>query len=224
VNVVPDMKLTWLGHSCVRLSGTKIVIVDPFIGDGKEFTYDCDIIAVTHGHSDHMGETVRLKKKTVAINEIAKYLASKGIPAEGMNIGGTIEVDGVQFTMTQAVHSSWLEEGGIGCNGGAAAGFIITMDGKKVYHAGDTALFSDLALIGDLYKPDVVLLPIGGRFTMGPDEAMIAAEYIGASLVIPIHYNTWPKISQDPARFKFAIERTTDMKVAVLLPGETIDL
>lgn len=224
MNVVPEMKLTWLGHSCVRLSGTKIVIVDPFIGDGKKLSGDCDIVAVTHGHGDHMGETVRLKKTTVAINEIAKYLVSKGIPAEGMNIGGTIVVEGVQFTMTQAVHSSWLEEGGIGCNGGAAAGFVITMDGKKVYHAGDTALFSDLKLIGDLYKPDVALLPIGGRFTMGPDEAMMAAQYIGAPLIIPIHYNTWPKISQDPVRFKFAIERTTDMKVAVLSAGETIDL
>ena len=98
------------------------------------------------------------------------------------------------------------------------------MDGKKIYHAGDTALFSDMKLIGDLYRPDVALLPIGGRFTMGPDEAMMAAQYIGAPLVIPIHYNTWPKISQDPATFKFAIERTTDMKVAVLKPGETIEL
>ncbi len=218
------MKLTWFGHSCVRLSGTKIVMVDPFIGEGKEITGDCDIIAVTHGHGDHMGDTVRLKKTTVAINEIAKYLETKGVPAEGMNIGGTIEVEGVRFTMTQAVHSSWLEEGGIGCNGGAAAGYVITMDGKSVYHAGDTALFSDMKLIGDLYRPDVALLPIGGRFTMGPDEAMMAAQYIGAPLVIPIHYNTWPKISQDPAKFKFAIERTTDMKVAVLQPGETIEL
>jgi L-ascorbate metabolism protein UlaG (beta-lactamase superfamily) len=218
------MKLTWFGHSCVRLSGTKIVILDPFIGEGKEVPGDCDIIAVTHGHGDHMGDTVRLKKTTVAINDIAKYLGTKGVPAEGMNIGGKIEVGGVRFTMTQAVHSSWLEEGGIGCNGGAAAGYVITMDDKSVYHAGDTALFSDMKLIGDLYRPDVALLPIGGRFTMGPDEAMMAAQFVGAPLVIPIHYNTWPKISQDPARFKFAIERTTDMKVAVLQPGETIEL
>ncbi len=218
------MKLTWFGHSCVRLSGTKDVIVDPFVGDGVEVTFDCDIIAVTHGHRDHMGHTVRLKKKTVAINEIAKYLAVKGIPVEGMNIGGTIDLDGVRFTMTPAVHSSWLEEGGIGCNGGAAAGYVITMDKKKVYHAGDTALFSDMKLIGDLYKPNVALLPIGGRFTMGPDEAMMAAQYIGAPLVIPVHYNTWPVIAQDPSQFKFAIERTTDMKVAVLSPGETIEI
>jgi L-ascorbate metabolism protein UlaG (beta-lactamase superfamily) len=198
--------------------------VDPFIGDGKILHVDCDIVAVTHGHSDHMGETVRLKKMTVAINEIAKYLVLKGIPAEGMNIGGSIEVEGVRFTMTPAVHSSWLEEGGIGCNGGAAAGFVITMDGKKIYHAGDTALFSDMKLIGDVYKPDIALLPIGGRFTMGPEEAMMAAQFIGAPLVIPIHYNTWPKISQDPGMFKFAIERTTDMEVAILSPGEAIDL
>lgn len=223
-NVVPVMKLTWLGHSCVRLSGTKCIIIDPFTGEGKTVGDDCDIVAITHGHSDHMGETVKLRKKTVCINEIAKYLLNLGIPAEGMNIGGTINVEGVVFTMTQAVHSSWLDEGVMGCNGGAAAGYVITLDGTRVYHAGDTALFSDMKLIGEIYCPDVALLPIGGRFTMGPDEAMMAAQFIGAPLVIPVHYNTWPKITQDPGKFKSAIERTTDMKVAVPEPGEPIDL
>jgi L-ascorbate metabolism protein UlaG (beta-lactamase superfamily) len=218
------MRLTWLGHSCIKLSGTRKIIIDPFIGDGIEIPRDCDILAVTHGHADHMGATVSLNKPTVAINEIAKYLHTKGIPAEGMNIGGTIEIDGIRFTMTQAVHSSWLEEGGIGCNGGAAAGYVITMDGKVVYHAGDTALFSDMKLIGDLYNPDVAILPIGGRFTMGPGEAMMAAPFIGSPLVIPVHYDTWPKIAQDPSSFKFAIERTTDIKVAVLRPGESIGI
>jgi L-ascorbate metabolism protein UlaG (beta-lactamase superfamily) len=95
------------------------------------------------------------------------------------------------------------------------------MEGKQIYHAGDTALFSDMKLIGELCHPDIALLPIGGRFTMGPDEAMIAARYIGAPLVIPIHYNTWPVIRQDPKQFRTALERTTDIKVRILSPGET---
>ena len=183
-----------------------------------------DIVAVTHGHADHMGVAVDLKLPTVAINEVAKYLKSKGIPAEGMNIGGTITVEGVAFHMVQAVHSSWIEEAGIGCNGGGAAGFVIGMEGKRVYHAGDTALFSDMKLIGELCHPDVALLPIGGRFTMGPEEAMIAAQYIGAPLVIPIHYDTWPVIRQDPGLFRAALQRTTDIRVNILAPGESLTI
>jgi len=141
-----------------------------------------------------------------------------------MNIGGTIVLDGVSFTMTPALHSGWIEEAGIAAGGGAAAGFVIRMDGTAVYHAGDTGLFSDMKLIGELYRPDVALLPIGGRYTMGPEEAMMAAQFIGAKTIIPIHYNTWKKIEQDPVPFKTAIERTTDMKVRILRPGETMEI
>jgi L-ascorbate metabolism protein UlaG (beta-lactamase superfamily) len=216
------MQLTWLGHSCVLLTGSKKVLIDPFIEGGSVRGTNPDIVAVTHGHDDHMGETVALNRKTVAITEIAKYLKTKGVPVESMNIGGTIIVDGVSFTMTAAMHSSFLEEAGVGFSAGAAAGFVIGMDGVKVYHAGDTALFSDMKLIGELYHPDIALLPIGGRYTMGIAEAMIAANYIGAKTVIPIHYNTWEKITADPIPFKKAIERTTDIKVHVLKPGESI--
>jgi L-ascorbate metabolism protein UlaG (beta-lactamase superfamily) len=217
------MELTFLGHSCVLLKGERSVLVDPFIPEGTLPT-DPDIIAVTHGHADHLGKTTRLKKPTIAINELAKYLKSKGVPAEGMNYGGTLTMDNVLFRMVLAIHSSWIEEAGIGCNGGGSAGFLIGIDGLQVYHAGDTALFSDMKLIGELYHPDVALLPIGGRYTMGPEEAMIAARYIGAPLVIPIHYNTWPVITQDPGRFRSALERTTDIRVKVLDPGSSIDL
>ena len=216
------MRLTWLGHACFSLEGSRTVLIDPFIPGGS-LPVEPDIVAVTHAHADHLGMTVQLKKKTVAINEVAKYLASKGIPAEPMNIGGSITVDGVRFTMTPALHSSWLEEEGMGFYGGTAAGFVITMDGTTVYHAGDTALFSDMQLIRDLYRPDVALLPIGGRYTMGPEEAMVAARYVGAQLVIPMHYDTFPAIEQDVRRFKQAIERTTSIRVRVLSPGEGID-
>ena len=218
------MQLTWLGHACVLLSGSKKILIDPFIEGGSILDTHPDIVAVTHGHEDHMGETVALGKKTVAITEIAKYLKTKGLTVEGMNIGGTAIVDDVSFTMTPAVHSSWIEEAGIGCYGGTAAGFVIGMDGVKIYHAGDTALFFDMKLIGELYHPDVALLPIGGRYTMGAAEAMMAANFIGAKTVIPIHYNTWDKIIADPIQFKNVIERTTDIKVKVLMPGESTDI
>ena len=218
------MQLTWLGHSCVLLSGTKKVLIDPFIEGGSVAATNPDLVAVTHGHSDHMGEAVSLGKKTVSITEIAKYLKAKGVPTESMNIGGTHVVDGVSFTMTPAMHSTAIEEAGPGFSGGAPAGYVIGMDGVRIYHAGDTALFSDMKLIGDLYHPDVALLPIGGRYTMGVTEAMMAANFIGAKTVIPIHYNTWDRIAADPAALKKAVERTTDLRVIVLRPGESLDL
>ena len=218
------MQLTWLGHSCVLLSGSKKVLIDPFIEGGSVLGTDPDIVAVTHGHADHLGEAVALNRKTVAISEIARYLMAKGLPVESMNIGGTVIVDGVSFTMTAAVHSTFLEEAGLGFSAGAAAGFVIDMDGLGVYHAGDTAVFSDMKLIGELYHPDVALLPIGGRFTMGTAEAMVAANFIGSKIVIPIHYNTWDKIAADPLPFKKAIERTTDIKVHILKPGGSMEI
>ncbi|WP_292520783.1 metal-dependent hydrolase [Methanoculleus sp.] len=217
------MRLTWLGHACFCLEGSQTILIDPFIPEGS-LPVEPDIVAVTHAHADHMGVAVQLKKKTVAVNEVAKYLASKGVPAESMNIGGSITLDGVRFTMTPALHSSWLEDEGMGFYGGTAAGFVITMDGIRVYHAGDTALFSDMQLVRDLYRPDVALLPVGGRFTMGIEEAMIAARYIGARLAIPMHYDTFPAIQQDVQAFKQALERTTPIKVRILAPGESIEL
>jgi L-ascorbate metabolism protein UlaG (beta-lactamase superfamily) len=218
------MNLTWLGHSCVLLRGTRKVLIDPFTGGGSVAGTQPDIVAVTHGHHDHLGEAVALGKRTVAIAEIAKYLKAQGVPVESMGIGGTIDVEGVSFTMTPALHSSSIEEKGTILCGGLAAGFVIGMDGVRVYHAGDTALFSDMKLIGDLYHPDVALLPIGGRYTMGTAEAMIAANFIGAKMVIPIHYNTFGSISADPEIFKKSIERTTDLKVRILQPGGSVDL
>jgi L-ascorbate metabolism protein UlaG (beta-lactamase superfamily) len=217
------MRLTWLGHACFLLEGRKSVLIDPFVPGGP-IRAKPDLVAITHGHDDHLGEAIRLGRKTVAISEIGKYLRGKGLEVETMNLGGTITVDGVEFTMTQAVHSSGLNEAGPTAYGGCACGYVIGMDGVRVYHAGDTALFSDMRLIGELYRPDVALLPMGGRFTMGPREAMMAAEYVGAKTVIPMHYSTWPAILQDPIAFKKAIERTTDLSVVILAPGEAYEV
>jgi L-ascorbate metabolism protein UlaG (beta-lactamase superfamily) len=217
------MKLTWLGHSSVLLEGSHTILIDPFVPEGA-IPCTPDIVAVTHAHADHLGCTLDLGIRTVAMNELAHYLGEKGLEVEPMNIGGTITVDGVEFTMTAAVHSSWIEDAGLGMYGGSAAGFLITMDGVTVYHAGDTALFGDMKLIGRIYNPDIALLPIGGRYTMGPREAMIAAEFVGAPIVIPIHYNTSPKIAQDADEFKRVIDRTTDLKVVVLKPGESYEI
>lgn len=217
------MRIKWLGHSCFFLEGSKKIIIDPFMPHG-DFGCKPDIVAVTHGHSDHFGETMKFEKQPVVCpNEIAKYLASECFDVEPMNTGGTIELEGVSFTMTPALHSSWLEIKGQGFYGGPASGFIIKMDGVNVYHAGDTALFSDMKLIRDIYHPDVAMLPIGGRYTMGPSEAMIAANFIGAPLVIPMHYNTFPQIEQDAEGFKRSVEGVTQMKVVVMEPGDVID-
>jgi L-ascorbate metabolism protein UlaG (beta-lactamase superfamily) len=217
------MRLTWLGHACFLLEGRRSVLIDPFVPGGP-VTAEPDLVAVTHGHDDHLGEVIRLGKKTVAITEIGRYLRAKGLAVETMNIGGTIAVEGVEFTMTPAVHSSGLGLEAPGFYGGCACGYVIGMDGVRIYHAGDTALFSDMKLIGELHEPDIALLPIGGRFTMGPREAMMAANYIGAKTVIPMHYSTWPAILQDPLAFRHAIERTTDLKVVVLSPGEAFEV
>jgi len=216
------MKIKWLGHSCFFLEGSKKIIIDPFMPNG-DFGCVPDIVAVTHGHSDHFGEAMKFEKPVVCPNEIAKYLASKCFDTEPLNIGGTIERKGVSFTMVPALHSSLLEVDGKELYGGPAAGFVIGMDGLTVYHAGDTGLFSDMKLIRDLYHPDIAMLPIGGRFTMGPSEAMMAAGFIGAPLVIPMHYNTFPPIEQDAGVFKRSIEEVTPMKVIVMEPGEEID-
>ncbi|MBP2132142.1 L-ascorbate metabolism protein UlaG (beta-lactamase superfamily) [Methanomicrobium sp. W14] len=216
------MIVRWLGHSCFFLEGSKNIMTDPFMPYG-DFGCRPDIVAVTHAHGDHVGDAVSLNCPTVCPNELAIYLSKKGLKTEAMNIGGTIFVDSVKFTMVYASHSSSIDDDGVLVYGGPASGFVISMDGVTVYHAGDTGLFSDMKLIHEMYHPDIALLPIGSKFTMGPSEAMVAAEFVGAPVVIPMHYNTFPLVEQDALAFKAAVEKVTDTKVAVLEPGESID-
>ena len=214
------MYIRYIGHSCFSLEGSKTILIDPMPAEAAGVA--ADLVLVTHGHGDHLGMTAELKRKTVAIHELANYLSRKGVPAVGMNIGGTVAEEGVKVTMVPALHSSSVTENGVELYMGAAAGFVVEMDGVGVYHAGDTALFSDMKLIHDVYHPDVALLPVGDQYTMGPAEAMIAAEWIGAPLVIPMHYNTFPAIAQDLTEFVHAIESTTSMRVEVVSPGDGV--
>ncbi len=221
------MNITYLGHACFELAGNKKVLVDPFISGNPvapKVKLKPDIIAITHAHADHIGDTIELVKqqrcKVVAIHEIAKYLETQGIVCEGMNKGGSVTIDGVRFTMTEAVHSSSME--GYGGDSGCPAGFVIR-DDISIYHAGDTALFGDMRLIGELYRPEIALLPIGDRYTMGIREAAIATSWIRPKVVIPMHYGTFPILEQSPERFAELVSSLCDSEVVILKPGESFE-
>ena len=190
-----NVVLTWIGHSCFRIDVDDIMIlIDPFITGNPSAKVNVndlcpDIIAVTHGHWDHLGDTVQIAKRTgctvVCIHELSQYLKSKDIKTEGMNIGGTIVIGNISFTMTNAMHSSSIDEAGREIDGGKAAGFVIKAGERSIYHAGDTGLFGDMALISRLYNPEIALLPIGGRYTMGPEDAALAVEMLRPEIVVP---------------------------------------
>lgn len=222
------MKIKFLGHAAFLLSGEKTVLIDPFLSGnpsasvGPKDLPHIDMVLVTHGHGDHLGDAVQIAKGNdavfVAMHEIALYAKAQGVVfIEPMNIGGTIEVQGVSITMTNALHSSDFEGGSA-----HAAGFVIGMDGHRVYHAGDTGVFYDMNLIRELYVPEVALLPIGSRYTMGIREAVKAVEFIQPQIVIPMHYGTTPLIQRDPQEFKEAVKGRAH--VVVLKPGESFTL
>ncbi|MFZ2498554.1 metal-dependent hydrolase [Methanosarcina sp.] len=228
-----DVKITWLGHSAFLLEAEKKVLIDPFISGNPMAScspeeLNPDIIAVTHGHSDHLGDTIEIGKRTgcriISIHEVANYIKSKGVFAEGMNKGGTINVEGITLTMTDALHSSSIEASGFSFDGGCPAGFVICIGGHSIYHAGDTGVFGDMQLIGELYEPELALLPIGDRFTMGIKEAVKAIELLRPGIVVPMHYNTFDVIKQDPEEFRKAVEAKVDTKVVIMKPGESIEL
>jgi L-ascorbate metabolism protein UlaG (beta-lactamase superfamily) len=229
------LEIRFHGHSTVQLTSKEhSIIIDPFIsGNPQAATKPADIqvqyILLTHGHQDHILDAVDLAKQNdatiVATHELATYLGWQGAKTIGMNLGGSISLPFGKVKMTQAFHSSGviLDDQKQIVYMGMPAGLIIEMGGKTVYHAGDTGLFTDMKLLGERHDIDLAFLPIGDHFTMGPDDAVIAAEWVGAKAVVPIHYNTFPPIQQDAEAF---VAKLAEKNISgkALKPGETFPL
>jgi len=227
---MPDVSVTWLGHASFRVDspGGKRIYVDPFLNGNPKCPESeleperVDVIALTHGHGDHVGDTVVLSNKfspeIVALLELNGWLAQQGaaVPDMGPNKGGTVEAGGVKFTLVNAFHSSASEDGAYL---GEAAGLVLEFEnGTKLYFAGDTCVFSDMQLIGRIYSPDVAILPIGGYFTMDPREAAVPPELLGNPRCIPCHYGTFPVLAGTPDELR---KLAPGVDVIELQPGET---
>ncbi len=227
---MPDVALTWLGHGSFRFDtpGGKRVYVDPFLDnpkcpDSEREPERMDILAFTHGHGDHVGNSVELigrhSPEVVAQIELKRWLGKQGADVgelPGINKGGTQDVDGVKLTLTDARHSSSSDDGEYT---GEACGFVIEAEnGTKLYFAGDTSVFMDMQLIGRIYEPDVAILPIGDHFTMGPREAAVALELLNVKQCLPCHYGTFPILTGTPEELR----RLTDVELLTPEPGETI--
>jgi L-ascorbate metabolism protein UlaG (beta-lactamase superfamily) len=218
-------KVTWFGHASFKIEvADKIVLIDPWL-DGnpaslvKASEIDrADIVYVTHDHGDHMGDAVNICKRTnatfVSTFELGNYASENGVKdVVGLNIGGCAEVKGVKLYMVQAFHT---------CLRGAPTGVIVEAEGKRVYHAGDTGLFGDMKLIGQIYKPDLALLPIGRYYTMGALEAAEAVRLLKPKVVIPMHYRTFPVLAQSADEFAKKVKKKAPrVKVVILNPGES---
>ncbi len=225
------MRIVYNGHSCVSVIGSKKILIDPYLSDNPRAAIspedvDADYILVTHAHFDHLGDTIAIAKSTgatvVANNELAGWLEKQGVEhVHGMNLGGAhVFADGMKVKQTQAWHSSSLPDG-TAC--GSACGYLFWLDGVCFYHAGDTGLFSDIGRIIGKHAIDMAFLPIGGNFTMGPTDALIAVGWLGCKFVVPIHYDTWPVIEQDAEVFQKQIENKTHTECFPLKPGEGVE-
>jgi L-ascorbate metabolism protein UlaG (beta-lactamase superfamily) len=209
------MKMTWLGHSGFRIeTAGKVLLIDPFITGNSRFqgspqnaTENCTHIILTHGHDDHVGDTVEIAKRTgaivIGVFELCMYLAGKGVAkVDPGNPGGTLHHEGFDVTFTKAFHSSSTIIDGVPIYLGNPCGVILRSEGKTVYHMGDTEIFGDMAIIQEVFEPDVGLVPIGDRFTMGAKQAAMACKrYFKFKTIVPIHYGTFPIIDQDASKF-----------------------
>lgn len=226
--------ITWLGHSTVLVSTAKgtNLLIDPFIAQNPKYPRNfvlpskIDYILLTHGHGDHISDVVPVAAEhgstVVAIHELAAYVASKGVGKTiGMNLGGTVQLEDVAVAMVDAKHSSGVEDENGTHYVGVAAGYILSIaDGPVLYHAGDTAVFGDMQLIHELYRPEVAMLPIGGHFTMGPREAALAVRYLAPRMVLPLHFGTFPPLTGTPEELATLVD--PGVVVVRWLPGETV--
>ncbi len=218
------MKITWLGHSALKIEGSRTVFIDPFLTGNPKASLRvqditrADVVVVSHDHGDHLGDSFAICEKTgatlVALYEIGLAAEEKKIKAKGMGIGGTVNVAGVNISLVPACHSAGL--------GGTAAGIIVAMDGKTVYHAGDTGLSMEMQLIGEMYRPDIAFLPIDGFYNMTPRLAAKAVELLRVPRVVPIHYDTFPHIRSSPQEFKKLVGAAS--VVTILQPGGSLEI
>lgn len=214
----------WLGHSTFMISGSKSVLIDPFLDGNPKAPIasadvtSCDFVVVTHSHDDHLGQAFEICARTGATlvsqyEVITRGMAAGVQNAEPMNIGGSVHNSGLSFHMVHAEHTTeW----------GAATGFVIDIDGKTIYHTGDTGLFGDMRLIGEFFDVDLMLCPIGDRFTMAPASAARAVQLVEPTQVIPMHYGTWPLIPGDPHEFASLVGDAA--QVVIIEPGQTHQL
>jgi L-ascorbate metabolism protein UlaG (beta-lactamase superfamily) len=231
-------ELTWLGHSAFRVDtpGGKRIYVDPFLHgnprcpEGEVEPDRCDLVLLTHGHDDHVGDAVALHQKfgcpVVALVELRGWLASQGVEenwGHALNKGGTLAIEGVKVTLTTANHSSSAYEDGKFLYLGEPAGIVLEVeDGFTIYFAGDTNVFGDMSLIGRIYTPDVAVLPIGDHYTMGPREAAVAVELLGVERVVPCHYGTFPLLAGTPDQLRELAP--AGVEILSPEPGETLTL
>ncbi len=223
------MEITWYGHAAFAIKcGGKNILLDPYLDENpqapvKSEQVKADFILLTHGHGDHLGDTEAIAKRTgalvICVNEIARWLEQRGIKTHGMHLGGSHRFPFGEVKLTYALHGSSLPDG---ADGGNPCGFILTeTDGARAYFAGDTGLFGDMRLIGE-EGLDVAALPIGDNYTMGPTDALRAVKMLQPKWVIPIHYNTFPLIKQNAEKWKMWVQADTNVKVALLNPGESL--
>ncbi len=226
------MQISYHGHSVVQIkTNGYTILIDPFItGNGltdlKVADLKPDVILLTHGHNDHVGDTVEIAKQSgalvVAPNELAVYLSWQGIKTHPMHIGGSYQFDFGKVKLTQAFHGSSYETADKQIiYTGMPSGILLFAEGKTIYHAGDTALYSDMKLIGENHPLDVAFLPIGDNFTMGPEDAARAVQFLKPKEVVPIHYNTFPLIKQDPEEFA---AKVTSATVRIMNAGDQFEI
>lgn len=234
----PDLGvgITWIGHGTVlyRSASGKNVLVDPWVDTNPAATPEgkrlpkIDVVLITHGHGDHVADLPAIAKKhgpdIACIHELAEYFESQGIQnVKGMGKGGTVRLQGIRATMTHAIHSSSIDTvPGRPIYVGEPAGYVITFEnGTRVYHAGDTGVFSDMKLIGEIYRPTIAALPIGDLYTMAPLEASYAARMLGVKYVLPIHHSTFPALTGKPEELRDLLDGS-GIQVLEVKPGETV--